>query len=169
MTLGRLVHRARNHVRPAFDLHVARHCQPPPADCGVGQAETQVLLGGVHFQRRDHVQHELVPALAGDQQIQPPVGGEADGSGLVVELRRQKAHIAEVQRDRLQAVVQHVDGDRAVEFRTAVVDGDVVVGRDGHGGMGNVFLRGLLGLLDQFVVFLPRQEHAVRFGSPGGP
>ena len=154
--------RRGNHVRPALDLDVARHAEPPAADRGVGQAETQGLLGGVHFQRGDHVQRQPVPAWAGDQQVQPSVGCVADGRRLVVELRRQQAHAAEVQGNRVQAVFQHVDRDRAVEPGTALVDRDVVVGRDGHGGMRNVRLGGLFGLLDQGIIFLPRQEHAMR-------
>ena len=64
---------------------------------GVGQAETQGLLGGVHFQRGDHSSSQLVPAFAGDQQVQPPVGRVADRGGLVVELGRQQAHAAKIQ------------------------------------------------------------------------
>ena len=133
---GNSVHFAGNHIRPTFDLDVARHGEPPAADRGVGQAETQILLGGVHFQRGDQLQHQLVTALPGDEQVQPPVGRVAHGSGPVVEFGRQKAHAAEIQRNRLQTLFQHVDRDRAMKLCTALVDRDIVVGRDGHGSPG---------------------------------
>ena len=73
-----------------------------------------------------------------------------------------QAHAADVQRQGVQAVLQHVDRKRALDFGPLQSHRHVIPGSDDRGRAGGVRFGRRLGLLHKVVVFLAAQQRAFR-------
>ncbi len=103
-----------------------------------------------------------MPSEAFDEKQEPTHLAAADGRRPVVERGVLQADPAEVQRQRVQSVLQHVDGERAANVGLLPAGHDRVVGGNNHRLPRGAALGRLPGLLHQVVVFLAAQQDPFR-------